>query len=68
MPAKTAAKKTEIKVKKADKVASLESVSDVLGKEHKKDINAMIAENAAVHNPPLLIVFKYLAPIKTCRP
>lgn len=63
-----AAKRTEIKVKKADRVASFESVSNVLGREHKKDITATIAENPTVHNPPLLIVFRYSAPIKTCRP
>lgn len=68
MPAKMAAKRTEINVKKAETVASFERVSNVLGREHKKQITATIAENPTVHKPPLLIVFKYLAPIKTCRP
>lgn len=64
-PAKTAARSTEINVKNADKVASFESVSNVLGKEQKNEMIAVIAENPTVQISWLVIVFKYLAPIKT---
>ena len=63
-----AARRTEIKVKKADSVASLERVSKVRGSEHTHDRIAQIAENPTVQTAPLVIVFKYLAPVKTWRP
>ena len=68
MPAKTAARSTEMNVKKADRVASLDRVSKVLGSEQKKERTAQIAEKPTVHTAPPLMVFKYLAPIKTWRP
>ena len=47
-PAKIAARSTEMKVKKADNVASLDRVSNVRGNEHTKESTAQIAENPTV--------------------
>ena len=55
-------------VKKAESVASFERVSNVLGKEQKKHMTAMMAEKPTVQTLPLVIVLRYLAPVITCRP
>lgn len=60
-----AARRTETKVKKAESVASFERVSNVRGKEQRKEMTAMMAENPTVQTPPLVMVFKYFAPVKT---
>lgn len=57
-----------MKVKNADRVASLERVSNVLGREQKNERTAQIAEKPTVQTALLLIVFRYLAPIKTWSP
>ena len=49
MPANIIASSTERKVKNADAVASLESVSNVLGSDDTKLMIAMIAEKPIVH-------------------
>jgi hypothetical protein len=63
-----AAKRTEMNVKTAERVASFDRVSNVLGREQKKERTAQIAEKPTVHTAPPLMVFRYLAPIKTWRP
>ena len=68
MPAKIAARRTEINVKKAEKVASFERVSKVRGKEQSQDMTAMMTEKLIVQRPPLLMVLRYLAPVRTWRP
>ena len=67
-PAKTAARSTEMKVKNAERVASLDRVSKVLGREHTQESTAQIAENPTVQTAPLLMVFRYFAPVKTWSP
>lgn len=57
-----------MKVKNAESVANLERVSNVRGSEQTQEITVMIAENEIVHREWFVIVFKYLAPTKTCRP
>ena len=68
MPAKMAARRTETKVKKAERVASLESVLNVLGSEQTKEMTAKMAAKPTVHTLWLVIVLRYLAPVKTWRP
>ena len=68
IPAKMAANRTETKVKKAERVASLERVSNVRGREQKKERTAQIAEKPTVHTAWPLMVFRYLAPVRTWRP
>ena len=63
-----AASKTETKVKKAEAVAILESVENVRGSEQKKEIIAIMTANPTVHMLWLVIVFRYLAPVRTWRP
>ena len=60
-----AARRTERNVKNADRVASFERVSNVLGSEQTQESTAQIAEKPTVHTAPPLMVFKYLAPVKT---
>ena len=48
IPAKIAARRTEMKVKKAEAVASLESVSNVRGKEQIQEMTVMMAEKPIV--------------------
>ncbi len=55
-------------VKNAETVASLDKVSNVLGKEQTQERTAQMAENPTVQTAPPLIVFKYLAPVKTWSP
>ena len=68
IPAKMAARRTDTKVKNAESVASLERVLNVLGKEQTHEMTVMITEKEIEHMEWLVIVFKYLAPTKTCRP
>ena len=63
-----AAKRTETNVKIAERVASFERVSNVLGREQTKETTAIIAEKPTVHTAPPVMVFRYLAPVKTWRP
>ncbi len=55
-------------VKNAESVANLERVSNVRGREHTKDRIAQMAEKPTVHTAPLLMVLRYLAPVRTWRP
>lgn len=57
-----------MKVKNAESVASFDKVSKVLGREQTHERTAQIAENPTVHTAPLLMVFRYLAPVKTWSP
>ena len=68
MAAKMIASSTEMNVKNADAVASLESVSKVLGNEEIKEMIVMIAEKPIVHIEWFVMVFKYFAPVRTWRP
>src|SRR4051812_35335847 len=67
-PAKTAARMTEMKVKNADKVATLDRVLNVRGSEKIHEMMATISENTTVQTAPLDIVFRYSAPTTQCRP
>lgn len=68
IPAKIAAKSTEMKVKNADAVPSLERVEKVRGMEKKKQITAEMTEKMTVHMLWLVIVLRYLAEVRTWRP
>ena len=68
MAAKMVARMTERNVKNAESVASLERVSKVLGREQMKEMIAMITEKPIVQTEWLVIVFRYLAPVKTWSP
>ena len=57
-----------MKVKNAETVASFDRVSKVLGREQNHERTAQIAENPTVQTAPLVMVFKYLAPVKTWSP
>ena len=54
-------------MKKAEAVAIFDSVSNVLGKEQKKEMIAVIAPKPTVQTAPFDMVFKYSAPIRTWR-
>jgi len=58
---------TETKVKNAERVASLERASKVRGREHMNDITAITAEKPTVQISWLVIVLRYLAPVRTWR-
>lgn len=58
MPAKAAARITLMKVKKAERVANLESVSNVRGKEQMNEMSAPMAAKPTVHVAWLLMVFR----------
>lgn len=66
--ANTAARTTEMKVKNAERVATLDSVLNVRGSEKHQEMMATTSENTTVHTAPLDIVFKYSAPTTQCRP
>ena len=68
MPEKMAAKMTEMKVKTAENVASLARAEKVLGREQIQQIMVEMTANTMVHWLWLVIVFKYLALTRTCRP
>ena len=68
MPAKMAARRTEMKVKKADAVPSLERVEKVRGVEKKKQIMAEMREKTTVHWLWFVMVLRYLAEVRTWRP
>ena len=57
-----------MKVKRAEKVASLDNAENVRGREQKKAMIATIAENPIVQTLPGATVFKYLAPTKQWKP
>lgn len=59
---------TEMNVKNAERVAILDRVPKVRGREQKKEMTATMAEKPTVHTAPSLMVFRYLAPIRTWRP
>lgn len=72
MPAKMVAKSTEMNVKNAEAVPSFDNILNVRGREHTQEITNMIALKLTVRQAMLLsvavIVFKYLAPTRTCKP
>lgn len=68
MPAKMAARRTEMNVKNAERVASFDRVLNVLGSEQTKEMTAKMAEKPTVHMLWPVIVLRYLAPTKTWRP
>ena len=55
-------------MKKAESDASLERVSKVLGKEQTQEMTVMIAAKPIVQTEWFVIVFRYLAPVRTWRP
>lgn len=57
-PAKIAARMTLTKVKKAERVASLERVSKVRGSEQTNEMSAPMAAKPTVQTAWVLIVFK----------
>ena len=72
MPAKMVARSTEIKVKNAEAVPSFDSILNVRGRENTQEMTNMTTLKLTVRQAMLLsaavIVFKYLAPTRTCRP
>lgn len=68
MPAKMAARSTEMKVKNAEAVASRESALKVRGSEQNQQIIVAITANTTVHWLWFVMVFKYLALTRTWRP
>ena len=68
MPAKMAARRTEMKVKKAEKVASLDRALKVLGSEQSQERTVQMAEKPTVQTAPLDMVLRYFAPVRTWRP
>ena len=68
MPEKIMPNSRETNVKKAEAVASLDKVPNVLGNENKNDTTLVIKENAIVHIPWPVIVLRYSAPTKQCKP
>lgn len=66
MAANTMQSITATNVKNALKVARKLRVSNVRGRDAKKQMNAVMAENTIVQAPWLVIVLRYLAPTKTC--
>jgi hypothetical protein len=68
MAVKMTANITEMKVKSAEKVATLDSVLKVRGSEKTKDTTAVMKENVMVHVPWLEIVLSHSAPTKQCKP
>lgn len=68
---KMVARMTEMKVKKADAKASLESMSKVRGSEHSQEMIIMMTEKMTVLQVMVLasvIVLRYSAPMRTWRP
>lgn len=59
---------TEMKVKKADAVPKMARVLNVRGSDAKKDTTATMALKPIVQRPWPVMVFKYLAPVRQCRP
>ena len=66
IPAKMVARMTDMKVKKAENPAKVESVPNVRGREQAQDAMATMAENTMVQTPllPFVIVLRYLAPVR----
>ena len=54
-----------MKVKRADAVAIFDSVSNVRGREQKKEITAVMAPKPTVQTAPFVMVLRYSAPIRT---
>ena len=57
-----------MKVKKAEKVASLDRVLKVRGSEQSQESTVQMAEKPTVQTAPLDMVLRYFAPVKTWRP
>lgn len=68
MAAKIVAKRTLMKVKIAETVASLDSVEKVRGREQMKATIAIIAENPIVHTLPGATVLRYFEPTRQWKP
>lgn len=62
------ARMTDTKVKIADKVAALDNPLNVRGRENTSDTMAVTNDQMIVHAPWPVIVFRYLAPTKQCKP
>lgn len=57
-----------MKVKKAEKVASLDRVLKVRGSEQTQESRVQMAEKPTVQTAPSDMVLRYFAPVKTWRP
>ena len=68
MPAKIAANRTEMKVKKADPVPNFERALKVLGSEKIQQTIVAITAKTMVHSLWFVIVLRYLALVRTCKP
>ena len=64
MPANIVARSTDMNVKNALIPASLASALNVRGMLAAHETTAMMALNPTVQRPPLLMVFRYLAPTR----
>ncbi len=67
-PAKAAARMTETKVKKAETVANLESMSNVRGIEQSHEMQAPITPQTMVQTGWPVIVFMYRPMMTICKP
>lgn len=68
IPAKIAAKRTEMNVKKADPVPNFDKALKVLGSENTQQMIVAMTAKTTVHSLWLVIVLRYLALVSTCRP
>jgi len=68
MPEKIVARSTEMKVKKAERSASVERPANVRGNEQIQQIMAETMEKTTVHWLWFVMVLRYFAVTRTCRP
>lgn len=68
MPAKIMASRTEMNVKSAENVATLDRASNVRGSEQIHETIPVTTEKTIVQVPWLLMVLSHSAPIKMCTP
>lgn len=63
-----AANRTEMNVKNAEAVPSFDSALKVLGRDETQHMSVAITAKTIVHWLWLVIVLRYLALVRTCRP
>lgn len=68
MPAKMAARSTEMKVNRAEAVPNFDSALNVLGSEANQQMTAAITAKTTVHWLWLVMVLRYLEVTSTCNP
>jgi hypothetical protein len=68
IPAKMVASRTEMKVKNAEAVPNFDKALKVLGREQIQQISVAMTAKTIVHWLWLVMVLRYLALTRTCRP